>query len=146
MLDILDEQKATTSYELDGLGRRILALNTKLDSEHNILTDVLNDALVKTRSELETKIGTMSASLFNKISDLDQRFHYALQDVSSSLVQHKSDTDTKRQLDREHTAVALEQRIAQWRAEMDDTRHGDMQDVASYMMDVGQKLMALHKH
>lgn len=146
VLDILDEQKATTSDELDGLGRRIMALNTKLDSEHNILTDVLNDALLKTRGELETKIGSMSTSLSNRISELDQRFHEALQDVSTSLVQHKSDTENKRQLDHETAAVALEQRIAQWRAEIDDTRHGDMQEVASYMMDVGQKLMAIHKN
>ncbi len=130
---------------MDGLGRRIVSLNTKLDTEHNILTDVLNDALVKSRDQLEQKIGNLSASLFNKLSELDQRLHGALQDVTTSLAQHRSETDTNRHLDREHTAVALEQRIAQWRAEMEDTRHGDMQEVASYMVDVGQKLMALHK-
>jgi hypothetical protein len=40
---------------------------------------------------------------------------------------------------------ALEQRIAQWRAEIDDTRRDDMQEVATSMMDIGQRLMALRQ-
>lgn len=145
MLDILDEQKSSTNDELDSLGRQIITLNTRLDENHSLLSEVFSEALTKARDELELKIGTMSASLRQELDDLGKRLQDSLQGLAKSLAQHVSDNDAKRQLDREHSTVTLEQRIAQWRAEIDDTRRDDMQEVASSMMHIGQRLMTLRK-
>ena len=145
MLDILDEQKSATEDELDSIGRRIITLNTKLDNDHTLLSELFGDALTKSRHELELKIEALTTSLRKSLEELEQRLRDGLQDVTRSLAQHVTDNHAKRQLDREQTALTLEQRIAQWRAEIDDTRRGDMQEVASSMVDIGQRLMALRK-
>ena len=44
VLDILDEQKSATEDELDSIGRRIITLNTRLDNDHNLLSEVFGDA------------------------------------------------------------------------------------------------------
>ncbi len=145
MLDILDEQKSSTNDELDSLGRRVITLNTRLDENHNLLSEVFSDALAKSRDELEQKIGNLSAALRQELEELGKRLQESLQGLAKSLAQHVSDNDAKRQVDREHSMVTLEQRIAQWRAEIDDTRRDDMQEVASSMMHIGQRLMTLRK-
>lgn len=145
VLDILDEQKSATEDELDSIGRRIITLNTRLDNDHNLLSEVFGDALTKSRSELEVKLDALSTSLRKSMGELEQRLKDGLQDVTRSLAQHVSDNDAKRKVDREGTLMTLEQRIAQWRAEIDDTRRDDMQEVASSMVDIGQRLMALRK-
>ena len=80
-----------------------------------------------------------------ELGELDKRLRESLQDLARSLAQHVSDNDVKRQADREQSMTSLEQRIAQWRAEIDDTRRDDMQEVASSMMNIGQRLMTLRK-
>ena len=145
MLDILDEQRSATNDELDSLGRRVITLNTRVDENHSMLSEVFSDALAKSRDDLELKISKLSASLHQELGELDKRLRESLQDLARSLAQHVSDNDAKRQTDREQSMMSLEQRIAQWRAEIDDTRRDDMQEVASSMMNIGQRLMTLRK-
>jgi hypothetical protein len=47
--------------------------------------------------------------------------------------------------ERDDSARILDQRIAQWRAEMEDDRREDMDNVATSLMEIGQRMMALRK-
>ncbi len=41
--------------------------------------------------------------------------------------------------------MMVDQRIAQWRADIENARRGDIQEVGSSMMDIGERLLALKK-
>ncbi len=145
MLDILDEQKSAAQDEMDNLEKRIAGLNSKLEEDYALLSVVFRDALAKSRDELEQKMEMISQSLHGSIQDLDQGLRGSLGELSQSFSVHVEEDEAKRERDRQHSMTALEQRIAQWRAEIDDMRRDDMGEVASSMMDIGQRLLALRK-
>ena len=145
MLDILGEQKAATDGELDSLGRRVLSLGTRLEEDHQILSELFSEALAKTKGELEEKIDMVADRLRSAIDEQNHRLRESLHELSMSFTTHIVEEETRRDEDRGHVMSALEQRIAQWRAEINDTRRYDMQEVATSMMDIGQRLMALRQ-
>lgn len=145
MLDILGEQKAATDDELESLGRRVLSLGTRLEEDHTLLSEVFSEALAKAKDELETKIDGVADRLRSAVEDMNQKLRASLHELSTSFTAHVVEDEARRDEDRSHVMSALEQRIAQWRAEIDDTRRDDMQEVATSMMDIGQRLMALRQ-
>jgi hypothetical protein len=145
MLDILDEQRAATDDELNSLGRRVVGLNARLEEDHDLLSEVFTEELAKSRLELEQKIDKLSASLRGALDEMDQKLRGSLRELSASFAAHVADDEEQREEDRQNSMRALEQRIAQWRAEIDDARRSDLEEVASSMTDIGQRLMALRK-
>jgi type I site-specific restriction-modification system R (restriction) subunit len=143
ILDILDEQKSATEDDLGTLAQRISTLNQRLEEDHNHITDFFSDALAKSRAEFEQKIEALTGTLRNAIEELDERLRGNLRELSKSMTSRVEEEEGRRSQDRQDTLTALEQRIAQWRAESEDQRRGDMEVVASSMMDIGQRLMVL---
>ena len=143
MLDILDEQKSVTEDNLESLAQRVSKLNLRLEADHTHFSEFFSDALAKSRAELEQKIETMAGTLRSALDELDNSLRGNLRDMSKSFAEQMGDTETRRAQDRQDTLTALEQRIAQWRAESDDQRRGDLQVVANSMVDIGQRLMVL---
>ncbi|MEO6607223.1 MAG: hypothetical protein ABIN69_01990 [Aestuariivirga sp.] len=143
MLDILDEQKSVTDDNLESLAQRISKLNLRMDADHTHFNEFFSDALAKSRAELEQKIESMGGALRTALDELDHSLRGRLRDMSKTLTAHVGDTETRRAQDRQDTLTALEQRIAQWRAESDDQRRGDLEVVANSMVDIGQRLMVL---
>jgi type I site-specific restriction-modification system R (restriction) subunit len=143
ILDILEEQKSTTDDDLETLAQKISTLNTRLDEDHNHLTDFFSDAVAKSRAELEEKIEALTSSLRSAIEELDNRIRGDLREISKSIVARAEEAQAWRAQDKQDTLTALEQRIAQWRAESEDQRRGDLEVVASSMMDIGQRLMVM---
>lgn len=145
MLDILDEQKSVTDIEVRALGQRITRLDDKVGEDYQLLSEVFRDALAKTRDELESKIDLTSQALRGSIADVDKGLRSSLDALSGSFNAHLAEDEVKRRDDRDQTLMTLEQRIAQWRAEIADSRRDDMEEVASSMMDIGKRLLALRK-
>ena len=138
MLDILDEQKSGTEIEVKALAQSIALLDGKVEDDYQLLSEVFRDSLAKTRGELEEKMDSLAKNLRASITDVDKA-------LRSSLTSHLADNEVKRQHDRDQTMTTLEQRIAQWRAEIEDLRRDDMEEVASSMMDIGKRLLAIRK-
>lgn len=110
-----------------------------------LFKDAETDAQVKARDPVELALEGASDSFLKRLMESEQRFDEALRNATEMLNQHKSDSENTRQQDKERATVTLDQRIAKWRAGVEDTRHSDMQEVASSIMDAGQAFMTIQK-
>ena len=144
-LDILGQQKAARKDELDSVGRSVLSPGTRLEEDHQILSGLFSEALAKAKGELEEKIDTVADHLRSAIDEQNHRLRAFLHELSTSFTSHIVEEEIRRDEDRGQVMTALEQRIAQWRAEIDDRRRDGKQDAATSMVDVGQRLMALRQ-
>lgn len=124
---------------------RFEALSDKVDDETHVLQEAYSEAVEKLRGDFELRMQIISDTLQRAIKDLETDMRHGLLDLSGSFVAHIADEDKKFEKERERSLTTLEQRIAQWRAEVEDDRREDMQDVAASLVDIGQRLMALRQ-
>jgi hypothetical protein len=167
MVDILAEHKAEADSRFETLAKSVLHLkddqrgideslhtmnekigttSQKLTEEFKALKKYCDDALVKSRQELEFKIQAASESHQDAIDDLSLNAKRGLLELSGVFFAHVAEDEKKWERERDNSHSMLEQRIAQWRAEIEDSRRHDMHEVASSMVDIGQRLMALRKN
>ncbi|MDE2384440.1 MAG: hypothetical protein KGO53_07465 [Alphaproteobacteria bacterium] len=167
MLDILEEQKDAATARLDVLEENlgeavhnasrmtglledqqhdIFALTRKLDDTLKHLRDEQDAALDKLRADLQLGMEMMSDSFKGQVEALEMNMRGGLLDLSSSLVVHIAEEDKRWDRERESARLTLDQRIAQWRAEMEDGRREDREEIANSMVDIGQRLLALRKN
>jgi hypothetical protein len=161
MVDMLAEQRSLSDQRIDamastaeamaqrtarlegGLVNLDRAVSDRISEESKLLRESLADVLVKTCNELETRVTQVSQTLHSALQELRAKVGDDMQDLQNSLSAHIQQDAQERKRDREYSMTAVEQRIAKWRAEIEDMRRGDMQEVATSMMDIGQRLMAL---
>ena len=125
---------------------RFEALNGRIDDETKVLQEAYTEAVGQLRGDFELRMQIISDTLQTALKDLETDMRHGLLDLSGSFVAHMADEDKKWEKERAHSLTTLEQRIAQWRAEVDDDRRQDMDDVAASLMDIGQRLMALKRN
>lgn len=116
-----------------------------MDDETHVLQEAYSEAVEKLRGDFELRMQIISDTLQRAIKDTETDMRHGLLDLSGSFVAHIADEDKKFEKERERSLTTLEQRIAQWRAEVEDDRREDMQDVAASLVDIGQRLMALRQ-
>lgn len=166
MLDILDEQVRNADFRMDKItGRvddvaqvteavsknmrqfdgRLAALGEELASGTRQLEDAITQQVSKSHEQLEDQIDSLRSMLLSAMSELESRFNKNVNKISTTVDEHIATGNVEKERQRENVLVAVEQRIAQWRAEIDDTRRDDMKEVATSMMDIGQRLMALRQ-
>jgi hypothetical protein len=122
---------------------RFEVLSDKIDDEAHVLQEAYTEAVGKLRGDFEQRMLIISDTLQHALKDLETDMRHGLLDLSGSFVAHMADEDKKWEKERERSLTTLEQRIAQWRAEVDDDRRQDMDDVAASLVDIGQRLMAM---
>jgi hypothetical protein len=164
MLDILAEQKdgaderfEAIESELDEVRQstvrmenlfsafdiRFEDLSDKVDDKTLAVQEALQEAISELKGDFAMKMEMISDTLSTCIKELELETRRGLLDLSSSFVAHVADEDKKWEKERDHSLNTLEQRIAQWRAEIDDGRKQDMDDVAASLIDIGKRMMAL---
>jgi hypothetical protein len=167
MVDILAEHRDEADSRFESLAKSVLhlkddqcgmddslrAMNEKIGTtserlieEFKALKKYCDDALVKSRQELEFKIQVASESHQDAIDDLSQSAKRGLLELSGVFFSHVAEDEKKWERERDNSHAILEQRIAQWRAEIEDSRRSDMHEVASSMVGIGHRLMALRKN
>jgi F0F1-type ATP synthase membrane subunit b/b' len=166
MLDILDEQIETVDFRMDKItGRvedvanvtegfakgmrlfdgRLAAMSEEMSQGSRKLEEAFSLQLAKSHDDLEDKIVSMGDMLRSAMHDLETKVRANLDEMSHTLSDHIVSDETRIERDRENVLSSVEQRIAQWRAEIEDMRSTDREEVASSIMDIGQRLLALRK-
>jgi len=164
LLDILDEQKcaATMRFEqvekhlgetventtqittlLEGQDAEIGQLKLRIDTQVQDLREEQRQALREMRVGLDLNMEALAESLKSRMQQIEITLRSEVLDLTGTVVLHIDDEDRRWEAERGHSLAALEKRIAQWRAELDDGRRNDMQTVANSMMDIGRRLLAL---
>lgn len=167
MLDILEEQKLSGDNRLDQLklslaeavdhlvqmeGRleeqngEISELRKALEQQAQAMHEEQTVLLPELRNGFEKRLSVLSEVLEKRTVDFETSVRGDLVQLSSSLSRHFSDQDKKWVEERNSTLLTLEQRIAQWRAELADERREDMDQLGSSMVDLGRRILALQNH
>jgi hypothetical protein len=101
-------------------------------------------------AELRTVLDQSSRAFFEEMTKRSQEFEIAIRNevlnLSSSLVVHVSEEDKRWEEERQNSTEMLESLIAQWRAERENNRRQDMENLAGSMMDMGRRLMTAQPH
>lgn len=166
MLDILGDLKGTHDRQIGTINSRVETiagkaehLNNGLNNLNNMLgtlevrlsdnskhlREVFIEAVDQSHNDLEKQIQAVPVMMRSALAELEAKLRRSLGELSSALSTHIVDDEVARKQDRDLSMSSLEQRIAQWRAEIDDSRRDDMHEVATSMMDIGQRLMALRQ-
>ncbi len=164
LLDILEEQKFDADEHFDvvekhlgeatdnatrmtglleGQNQDISALKQHVDDQLQEFRDEQRSILAEMRSGMKLKLEILSDVMEKRMHEIEMGLRGEYLELSNSFTKHIADEDQRWAKERDNSMTTLEQRIAQWRAEVDDDRRSDMENLGNSMMDIGRRLVAL---
>ncbi len=164
MLDILDEQKqgvdqrferfeshlaealtnaSTMTSLLEDQDSQLTALKQRIDEQVRAIREEHKGVLSDLRQGIEKSTESLFERLVGRVVGFENKLRSEFRSLSASFTNHAAEQDKKWESERANSLATLEQRIAQWRAELADERRQDMQQVAAAVMDIGRRLIAL---
>ncbi len=144
-LDDVSAEASDLREKFDGLSTRIETLVQQAEAEKAATRLAFEEAVTKLRDEFDVKVKILSSTLRESLQDTEEETQRAIRELSSSV--QTSRAESRNLFEKAQTASldSLEQRIAQWRAEIEDERAEDMEKVAASLVDIGQKLLNTRK-
>lgn len=136
------EQQLDFDISMGTVNERISKVQENLAHEMKNMMQYCDDMALKIRQEAEFRTNSAFARLENAFGDFSVQSRNGLKSLSDTIGAHITEDDKRWEHHKSSSHTALEQRIAQWRAEIDDARREDMSHVASSMVDIGQRLMS----
>lgn len=120
-------------------------LSFKVDEQTREVHEAYGKAITELKSDFAMKMEMIAGTLQQCLKDLELETRKELLELSSTLMAHVTDEDRRWEKERDNASEIVSQRIAQWRAEVEDDRRQDMDNVASSLMEIGQRMLALRK-
>jgi hypothetical protein len=142
----IDEIKASTNRMeklFDVFDTRMDKLSDTVDEKNREVHVAYGQAISELRSDFELKMQMIADTMQECLKELELDTRREIVELSSTLVAHVSTEETRWEKERGNSMLTLEQRIAQWRAEIEDDRKQDMDEMATSLMELGQKMIAL---
>ncbi len=133
-------EKLFTTFDL-----KVDDLSYKVDEKSREMHEAYGKAISELKSDFSLKMEMIAGTLQQCLKDLELETRKELLELSSTLMAHVTDEDKRLEKERDNSTHILDQRIAQWRAEIEDDRKQDMDNVASSLMEIGQRMLALRK-
>jgi hypothetical protein len=124
---------------------RVDDLAIKVDEKTREVHEAYGKAIHELKGDFALKMEMIAGTLQQCLKDLELETRKELLELSSTLMAHVTEEDKRLLEERDNSSRILDQRIAQWRAEMEDDRREDMDNVASSLMEIGQRMLALRK-
>ena len=164
MVDILEEQDLSQQQNFGVLSSQISELtsgfaklktafsdlqdlyekaNARHDQQMAELREHVERALTAHAQEMNARFDALSETTFETMNNSLANARRDLEQISNTVEEHKAATATDLQALKNDSQMALDQRLAQWRAERDDERVDDLKLVADSFLDIGQRLAAL---
>lgn len=158
LLDILAEQDANVKLKLHTLGgevrdtattsRRLgelcLAMNerlgvvdTKIDATREASNAEIEAALMAINEQIDKKFEELEAKMDERLSADARDTRREIEALTAALDTHVTRTEDMFVQAREVSFASIEQRIAQWRAEIADERRQDMDQMTESLVDIG---------
>jgi hypothetical protein len=164
MVDILEEQDLTQQQNFGALVSQITELatgvaklktafgdlrdlyekaNARHDQQMAELREHVERALAAHAEEMNARFKTLSDATFENMNSSLAVARRDLEQLSNVVEEHKAAAETGLETLKANSQMALDQRLAQWRAEREDERIDDLKLVADSFLDIGQRLAAL---
>lgn len=144
----LDDVAAETSdlrTKYDTLTTRIDSLVQQAEAEKAATRLAFEEAVAKLRDEFDVKVKILSSTLRESLQETEEETQRAIREVSATVLTSRAESRSLFEKAQTASLDSLEQRIAQWRAEIEDERAEDMEKVAASLVDIGQKLLGSRK-
>jgi dsDNA-specific endonuclease/ATPase MutS2 len=145
-VNYLKEQQLEFDQSVGALNERFTELSGRISAEIKSVLQYCHDVALETRQEAQLMTKTAVGDLDDSLHDLSTKTRESLATLSNSLATHTTEDENKWEERKAYTHSILEQRIRQWRAEIEDERVGDMNHIANSMVEFGQRLMSVNKH
>jgi hypothetical protein len=166
LLDILAEQDASNKVKMQALrgevtenaagsrrlGELCLAMNdrigqvdAKVGAGREASKAELEAALMAINEQIEKKCEELEAKTNERIAASARETRREIEALSAALGAHVARTEEMFVQAREVSFASIEQRIAQWRAEIADERRQDMEQMTESLVDIGQRLIHLRR-
>jgi polyhydroxyalkanoate synthesis regulator phasin len=164
MVDILEEQDLTQQQNFNVLSSQISELatgisklkeafgelqafydkaNTRHDMQMTELRAHVERALAAHAEEMNGRLTALSESTLQTMNLALADTRRDIEQVSTNIEDHKVSTAKGLETLKTTSMTAIDQRLAQWRAEREDERVDDLKAVADSFVDIGQRLAAL---
>ncbi len=142
----LTEHDLEVDQSVSSLNVRLTEFSDRISTEMKSVLQYCHDVALQTRQELELMTQKAVGDFDNSFHDLSTKTHESLASFSYNLDVYKAEDENKWEQRKAYAHSILEQRISQWRAEIDDDRAGDMNKIATNMVEFGQRLLSVRKH
>jgi uncharacterized coiled-coil DUF342 family protein len=144
-LDDVSAEAADLRDKYDTLSNRIEALVQQAEAEKAATRLAFEEAMGKLRDEFDVKVKILSSTLRESLQDTEDETQRAIRELSASVNTSRNESRSLFERAQSASLDSLEQRIAQWRAEIEDERAEDMEKVAASLVDIGKKLLGSRK-
>lgn len=141
-LDDVSAETADLRAKYDTLANRIDTLVQQAEAEKAATRLAFEEAVGKLRDEFDVKVKILSSTLRESLQETDDEMQRAVRELSSTLQTTRNESRVLFEKAQSASLDSPEQRIAQWRAEIEDERAEDMEKVAASLVDIGQKLLS----
>jgi hypothetical protein len=145
--EIDDIKAASNRMEriFDVFDTRMDKLEETVDVKTREVHTAYGQAIAELRGDFSVKLQMINEELRKSLKDLEMETRKEVLELSSTLIAHVSTENTRWEEERANNNLTLQQRIAQWRAEMDDEHRAEMDSLASSLVEMGQKLLTLRR-
>lgn len=140
-LDDVTSETVDLRQRYDALTGKIEALVQRSDAEKIATRAAFDDAVAKLRDEFDVKVGILAETLKDSLAETETDIQRELTSLSAVVSSNKVESRGLFAQAQTSSLTSLEARIAQWRAEIDDDRKEDMEEVAASLMEIGKRLL-----
>jgi hypothetical protein len=141
MVDILEEQDLSQQENFGALSSQIAELTAGMGKLKTALSE-LQDLYQRANTRHDQQMSELREHV-ERALNAHTEARRDLEELSNTVEEHKAATETGLEKLKANSQVALDQRLAQWRAEREDERVDDLKLVADSFLDIGQRLAAL---
>ncbi len=144
-LDDVASEATDLREKYDLISNRIEVLAQQAEAEKTATRAAFEDAVSKLRNEFDFKVKILTETLQDTLKETETDTQRALRELTANVKLTQQESRSLFEKAQTSSLNSLEQRIAQWRAEIEDERAEDMEKVAASLVDIGQKLFTTRR-
>lgn len=138
----LSAEASVLRQDYEALGQRIERVLQLAEQEKIAVQSQFSEAARMLQEEFESKVYALSKTVQDTLRRADSEAERAINSLVQDVRSMRKETHELLHKAESTSMSALEQRIAQWRSEIEDSRSHDMQNVAASLVDLGERILS----
>ncbi|MBL8789775.1 MAG: hypothetical protein JNM45_04705 [Rhizobiales bacterium] len=137
----LSAEASVLRQDYEALGQRIERVLKVAEQEKAAVQAQFGEAARMLQEEFESKVYSLSKTVQDTLRRADSEAERAINALVQDVRSMRKETQDLLEKAETNSMSALEQRIAQWRSEIEESRASDMQNVAASLVNLGERLL-----
>lgn len=138
----LSAEASVLRQDYEALGQRIERVLQLAEQEKHSVQAQFGEAARMLQEEFESKVYDLSKTVQETLRRADTEAERAINSLVQDVRSMRKETHELLHKAESTSMTALEQRIAQWRDEIESSRASDMQNVAASLVDLGERILS----